>query len=103
MALDRYAIGDTPTFEVDVFAADQLTPVTPTGPVTLSLTNLRTQAAISTVSAVVTITGNRVAVTLPAAATKGQFRAAAQVTVDATPTVRSATYDYEVVATSEAT
>jgi len=102
MALDRYAIGDTPTFEVDVFKADGVTPVTPTGPVTVTVTNIRTKGNI-TGSPVVTISGNQVAITLPAAATLGQFRAAAQITVDATPTIRTAIYDYEVVAASEVT
>jgi len=102
VALDKYALGDTPDFQVTVYAADQLTPVTPTGPVALTLTNLRTGVAVSTAGAVVTIAGNVVTITLPASAAKGQFGCAAQVTIDATPRVKSATYDYEVVAASEA-
>lgn len=103
MALDRYAIGDTPAFEIDVFRSDGVTPVTPTGPVTLTLTNVRTGVVLATTGAVVNIVGNVVTVTLPAAAAEGQFRCAAHITVDSTPTVRSTTYDYEVAGAGEET
>ena len=103
MALDRYAVGDTPAFEVDVFRSDGVTPVTPTGPVTLTLTNLRTGVVVPTTGAVTNIVGNVVTVTLTAAAAEGQFRCTAHITVDATPTVRSATYDFEVAGAGEVT
>ncbi len=92
---DQYDPGDTPAFEVGVFKPDGVTPATPTGLVTVVVTNIRTRQAVSG-NPVTAISGNRVTVTVPASmtATPGFYRAATTIQVDSTPTIRTALYDY---------
>lgn len=94
--VERYGVGDTPIVEFDVFKADGVTPVTPVGPVTVTLTNVRTGATVAG-GPTTTITGNAVVVVLAAQNTPGIYRLVVQVKVDAS-TLKTGYYDFTVEA-----
>lgn len=95
---DVYRIGDTPNFQVACFAADAVTPVTPTGPITVTVYNRKTNAIVSG-TPTATISKNLVIVTVPAsmATTPGNYRAEAQIQIDSVPTIMTRAYEYEIV------
>lgn len=88
----RYALTDTPNFEVDVTLPDG-TPTTPLG-ATCVVTDQKLRTPVAG-SPAISINGNRVIVVIPASMVyAGRFVAEAQVQLDAVPTLQTATYEY---------
>lgn len=92
--VDRYALTDTPNYEVDVTLPDG-SPSTPLG-ATVTVTDQTKRTTVAG-SPAVTITGNRVIVVIPASMVyAGRFIAETQVQLDTLPTFRTASYEYVV-------
>lgn len=90
--VDRYALTDTPNFEVDVTLADG-TSWTPLG-AAVTVTDQKTRALVAG-SPSVSIAGNRVIVVVPVSMVyAGRFIAEAQVQLDAVPTFITKSYEY---------
>jgi hypothetical protein len=90
--IPRYALTDTPNFEVDVTRADS-TPITPVA----AAATVTDQSKRTTVSGAptVTISGNVVTVVIPSSMVyAGRFVAECQVQLDVVPTYLTASYEY---------